>query len=146
MTQLIIAVLVGLLGGIAIGFQNPLASLMGQRIGAIEAAFVIHAGGAVAALVPVLALRGGGLDAWRGVPWYALGAGVLGVVLIASISYTIPRLGVAATVVLIVAAQLGVSIVLDHFGLLETVARRLDVQRALGFGLVVLGAWLVVRP
>lgn len=145
MANLIVPVIVGVLGGIAIGFQNPLASLMGQRLGIIEAAFVIHVGGTIAAAVPVLAVRGGGLGAWRDVPWYALGAGVLGVILIASIAFTIPRLGVAATVVLIVAAQLIVGLWLDHFGLLGVAVRPVDVARIAGVLLLLAGAWLVLR-
>lgn len=146
MAQLVLTIVVGLLAGVAIGFQNPLTSLMAKRIGALEGAFVVHLGGTVIALVPLLALRGGGLGAWRSVPWYALGAGALGLVFLSSISYTIPRVGVAATVALIVAAQLGVSVALDHFGVLETIARPLDVQRAVGITMLVVGAWLVLRP
>lgn len=146
MAQIVLPVIVGLLGGIAIGFQNPLASLMGQRVGAIEGAFIIHIGGAAAAFLPVLALRGGGLGAWRGVPWYALGAGVLGVIVITAVSYTIPRIGVAATVVLVVGAQLVVSVLVDHFGVLEAIARPLDLQRLAGIVLLIGGAWLVLRP
>lgn len=145
MHVILLSVIVGLLGGIAIGFQNPLASLIGQRLGIIEAAFIIHLGGATVAAVPLLILRGGQLAAWRTVPWYALAAGALGVILIGAIAFTIPRIGVAATVALVVAAQLTIGAWLDHYGLLETAARALDVWRVAGIALLLLGAWLVLR-
>lgn len=145
MEAILLSVLIGLLGGIAIGFQNPLASLMGQRLGILEAAFIIHLGGAVLAGVPLVALGGGGLGAWRTVPWYALGAGALGVILIAAITFTIPRIGVAATVALVVAAQLSIGAWLDHFGLLETAMRELGLGRIAGIVLLLAGAWLVLR-
>lgn len=146
MAQLVLTVMVGLLGGIAIGFQNPLASLMAKRIGGLESAFVIHAGGAVAAMIPLFFIKGGGLGAWRAVPWYALAAGALGLVLITSVSYTIPRIGIAATVVILVSAQLLVGLLLDQFGLLEVVSRPLELRRLAGVALFVVGVWLVVRP
>lgn len=145
MQAVLLSVLVGILGGVAIGFQNPLASLMGQRLGILEATFVIHAGGTILAGALLLPLGGGALGAWRVVPWYALGAGALGVVLIGSIAFTIPRIGVAATVALVVAAQLVIGVWLDHVGLLETAVRPLSALRLLGCGLLLGGAWLVLR-
>ncbi|MCZ6756320.1 MAG: DMT family transporter, partial [Gemmatimonadetes bacterium] len=99
----LLPVIIGLLGGVAIGLQNPLASLMGQRVGILQGAFIIHLGGAILAGGLLLVVPGGNLAAWRSVPWYALGAGALGVVLVSTISFAIPRIGVAATVGLLVA-------------------------------------------
>lgn len=145
MQALVLAVLIGLLGGIAVSVQNPLVSVMGQRMGIMESAFVTHFGGTIVAGVVLLAMGGGQLHAWRTVPWYALGAGVFGVTLISSLAFTIPRLGVAAAVVLVVAAQLAVSASIDHFGLLHTVVRPMDPWKLVGIALLMLGAWLVVR-
>ncbi len=144
-TTLIIVIIIGLLGGIAVGLQGPLASLISQRIGAIESAFIVHLGGAVAALIILIAIGGGRLDSWRTVPWYALGAGVLGLILISSISYAIPRLGIATTLTLIVVGQLGVGAILDHFGLLGAAIRPLDLSRLIGLGVIFIGIWLMVR-
>lgn len=102
----LLPVIISLLGGVAIGLQNPLASLMGQRIGILQGAFVIHLGGTLVAGGLLLAVPGGNFAAWRSVPWYALGAGALGVALVSAISFAIPRIGVAATVGLVVATQM----------------------------------------
>lgn len=140
-----LALLVAFAAGVAIAFQTPLASLMSERIGSLESAFVIHLGGALGAAIPLLMIGGGQLGDWRSVPWYALGAGVLGIVLIVGVSYTIPRIGVAATIAAFVSAQLIVGAVLDHFGVLGVDVRALDPQRMLGIGVIVLGVWLVTR-
>jgi transporter family-2 protein len=145
MSLLLVSVIVGLLGGVAIGLQNPLASQMGQRVGILEGAFIIHLGGALLAGMPLALLRGGGLGQWREVPWYALWAGGLGVVLICAVSYTIPRIGLAATVSLVVAAQLTIGALLDHLGILGLAGRPLDLPRLAGIALLLLGAWLVLR-
>jgi transporter family-2 protein len=145
MNALVLSVLVGLLGGLAVGLQNPLASTMGQRIGLLEGAFVIHVGGAVLAGLPLLVFGGGGLDRWREVPWYSLWAGGLGVILICAITFIIPRIGVAASVSLVVAAQLTVGATLDHYGWLGAAARPLDPARLAGMALLLAGGWLVLR-
>ncbi len=135
----------GLLGGIAVGLQGPLASLMSQKIGTLESVFYIHLGGALAALIPLIFYGGRNLSRWREVPWYALVAGVLGLGVIAAMSYMVPRVGVAPSVVLIVAGQLLVSVVLDHYGLFGTHLRPLDFTRVLGLLLVFLGVWITVK-
>jgi transporter family-2 protein len=145
MNLVLVSVLVGLLGGVAVGVQNPLAAQMGRRVGILESAFIIHLGGAVIAGLPLAFLGGGGLGRWRDVPWYALWAGGLGVVLVCSVSYIVPRIGIATAVSLLVAAQLGVGVALDHYGLLGLDLRPLEPGRLAGVGLLLVGAWLVLR-
>jgi len=144
MTGTLLAVVVALLGGAAIAFQSPLASLMSERIGSLESAFVVHLGGALIAGAPLLVL-GGGLGDWRTVPWYALASGGLGIVLILAVSYTIPRVGVAVTVALIVLAQLIVGVGLDHAGALGVEIRTFGPDRAIGALVMLIGVWLMLR-
>lgn len=145
MLATVIQILAGLTGGVAAALQAALASLMGQRIGIMASVFVIHLGGLLLAAALLLGRGGDNLAAWRNVPWYALGAGTLGVVLLSCLNYTIPRLGVGTTITLFVAAQLLLGATLDHYGLLGSVVRPLDAGRALGMGTLLLGTWLIVR-
>jgi transporter family-2 protein len=118
---------------------------MSQRIGTMESIFIIHFGGAVAALLPLLVVGGGNLGSWRSVPWYALVAGAFGLVVIGALSYAIPRVGVATAIILIVAGQLTVGAWLDHFGLLGTAVRPFDLWRLAGVFVISAGVWLMVR-
>ena len=144
MENVIFIILIGLAGGIAVGLQSPLASMMSQRLGVFESIFIVHIGGAVAALIP-LVVYGSRLGQWRSVPWYSLGAGLFGLIVIAAISYMIPRVGVAAATITIVAGQLLVGTVLDYFGWLGAVERSMDPTRILGLVVVMVGVWLTVR-
>ena len=145
MHPLISIVIIGLLGGMAIGLQSPMISLMSQRLGTLESAFIVHFGGAVVILIPMLFLRSGNLGNWRSLPWYVLGAGALGLIVVAGVSYMIPRVGVAASFTLLIAGQLVVSPILDHYGFLGVHIRPMDSSRTLGLVVVFIGAWLTVR-
>jgi transporter family-2 protein len=145
MSSVFLIILVGLAGGVAVGLQGPLASLMTQRIGVFESIFIVHLGGAMLAALPLLVIGGGHLGQWRSVPWYALGAGFFGLVVLAVISYIIPRVGVAASIITVLAGQLIVGTFLDQYGLLGAASRPLDGTRLVGLACVMAGVWLTVK-
>ena len=145
MESILLILLIGLAGGVAVGLQGPMASMISQRLGIFESVFIVHVGGAVIALLPLLFTSGGKLTQWRALPWYTLVAGGFGLVVIGAISYMIPRVGVAAAIISVVAGQLLVSTVLDHFGWLGAMGRPMDPTRALGLLVVLVGVWLTVK-
>jgi len=145
MPALLIIISVGLVGGIAIGLQSPMSSLLGNQLGMMEGAFIVHFSGAVAASIPLLVRGGGNLSKWRDVPWYTLGAGTFGLIVVSALSFIIPKVGVAPAVILLVLGQLVVGAILDHFGLLGAAVRPLTIQRLLGLFVVMVGVWLTVR-
>ena len=145
MESILLIILIGLAGGIAVGLQSPMASVITQRLGMFESVFIVHVGGAIIALIPLLYYGGGKLAQWRSLPWYTLGAGVFGLIVIGAISYMIPRIGVAGAITTIVAGQLLVSTVLDQFGWLGAMERPMDPARAIGLAVVLVGVWLTVK-
>jgi bacterial/archaeal transporter family-2 protein len=145
MESILLILLVGLAGGVAVGLQGPMASMISQRLGIFESVFIVHVGGALIALLPLLLTSGGKLAQWKALPWYTLAAGGFGLVVIGAISYMIPRVGVAAAIISVVAGQLLVSTILDHFGWLGATGRPMDPTRALGLLVVLVGVWLTVK-
>ena len=69
MEPIILIILIGLAGGVAVGLQGPLASMISQRLGILESVFIIHIGGALIALLPLLFYSGGKLAQWKQLPW-----------------------------------------------------------------------------
>jgi len=145
MQALIPIVLIGLISGVAVGLQSPLASMITQRLGMLESIFIIHIGGALLVAIPLIFFGGGNLGNWRSLPWYALAAGSMGLIVVGGVSFMIPRVGVATAITLIIAGQLVVSSLLDHYGLLGMQIRPMDLQRLFGLIVVFIGAWLTVR-
>ena len=145
MESIFLIILIGLAGGIAVGLQSPMASMITQRLGVFESVFIVHLGGAVLALIPLLVFGGGKLAQWRSLPWYALGASVFGLVVISSISYMIPRVGVALALIILLAGQLLMGAILDHFGWLGLAQHPFDLARGFGLLVVLAGVWLTVK-
>lgn len=132
-------------GGAAIALQGQFMGLMDKVIGTRESVFITYASGGLLAAFVMLAAGGGNLKAWRQVPWYSLSAGILGLVIVGTIGYTVPRLGLSKAFTVLVAAQFVAAALLDHFGLLGATPRPMGVGRLLGMCVLILGVWLVMR-
>ena len=145
MNSLIALIIIAAIGGVAVALQGQFMGLMDKGIGTRESVFITYASGGALAGLAMLAFRGGNLKAWQEVPWYALTAGILGLVIVGTIGYTVPRLGLSKAFTIIVAAQFIVAAVLDHFGMLGAAMRPLDVTRLAGIGLLITGVWLIVK-
>ncbi len=137
-------IIVGLVGGVAVAVQASFAGILTDKLGVSENAFIVFGGGFLAALVLLLINQGGKIRSWGSIPWYVFLAGPLGIVIITSIGFAIPRIGLATTLTLIVVSQLIIGVVFDHFGWL-TVLRPMDLNRFIGILLLFFGTWIVLR-
>ena len=143
--QIWLVILIGLIGGIAVGVQSPIAGAMGQRVGGVASSFIIHVSGAIFSGLFLLLRGGEKIKDWTTLPWYMLIAGIFGLTLYLTINVTLPRLGSTMMVALIIVGQLVAGVVIDHFGLLGVVTRHIDLPRALGVVVLVFGAYLIAR-
>ena len=143
--QIWLVILIGLIGGVGVGLQVPIAGAMGQRVGGIASSFIIHVSGAIFSGLFLLLRGGEKIRDWTTLPWYMLIAGIFGLILYLTINVTLPRLGSTMMVSLIIVGQLMAGVVVDHFGLLGVVTRHIDLPRAIGLVVLVLGAYLVAR-
>lgn len=145
MSNLLFLLLVATIGGIAVTLQAQFMGVMDHNIGTLESVFITYGSGGLLIGLAMLVLRGGNLAAWQAVPRYSLLAGVTGLVIVGTIGYTVPRLGLVTSMTLIVAAQFASAAALDHFGVLGATLRPLDWSRLAGMLVVLLGVWLIVR-
>jgi transporter family-2 protein len=137
--------LIGLIGGVAVGIQSPIAGAMGQRIGGTASSFIVHMSGMLLSGL-LLFLRGGEkIRDWHTLPWYMLGSGVFGLVLYLTISMTLPRLGGTLVVTLIIIGQLLVGILVDNYGWLGVPIHPISAARVAGIALLLVGGYLIGR-
>ncbi len=137
--------LVAVIGGVAITIQGQFMGVMDQRLGTKESVFLTYAIGGLIISLFLWATRFGNLREMREVPWYAYTSGLLGLVIVGSISYAVPRLGVSRAFTVLVAAQFVVAVVIDHYGLFSAAVQPVTSPRLLGLALISVGVWLVVR-
>ena len=138
-------VVLAIIGGIACVFQGHFMGIMDQKIGTKESVFITYAGGGILIALVMLFVRGGNLNSWPKVPWYALTAGIMGLIIVGTAGYTMPRLGLTKGFGVMIAAQLLGALAFDQFGFLGAAVRPMNLERILGSLLLVLGAWLILK-
>ena len=134
-------------GGAATALQAPTnAKLMGAVGSPVNAAFVSFAVGTAAlGILAVLLQVRPDMAASRALPWYAWVGGLYGAIFVVAAAWGVPRLGVATTIILMVAGQLLLSVVLDHFGVMGMPKQPISLGRVAGIGLVIAGVLMVRR-
>ena len=85
------------------------------------------------------------VTAARALPWYAWVGGLYGAIFVVAAAWGVPRLGVALTITLMVAGQLLIGVVLDHFGAFGTPQHPISWGRVAGVAMVLAGVLLVRR-
>lgn len=99
--------------------QGALNSLLGRIVGMLESTLIVHLIGTVTVVVLlfILHLGRGNLAAFQQAPWYAYLGGILNVLIIFAVVFSIPKLGVSNATTAIVTLQLLTAVIIDHFGL-----------------------------
>jgi transporter family-2 protein len=140
-----VAVSLTVTAGLAGSVQAAVMGKLGERAGIVPAlglsTLISFAGATV--LVAVVA-RGRGLgDVFRQPLWLWTG-GLLSLFIILAITVAPPRIGVAATVGLVISGNLVMAAVIDHFGLFGQDAIAIGWVRLLGLGLLAGGSALLL--
>jgi transporter family-2 protein len=133
--------------GLAGSIQVALMSRLGERIGVLEALAFSTALTAGIALVILVLARGSVAGFERAVhqPWWMLLGGVMGLIIVFTITFAGPRIGVAATVGILIAGQLVMGAAIDRWGLFGSARIALHWPRVLGIVLLAAGAALSLR-
>jgi transporter family-2 protein len=133
------------LGGAATAFQAHFMGIMDKRIGTLESVFITYSGGGLLIGIIMLIQRGGHLGYLTAAPWYAYTSGILGLVIVGTLAYSAPRLGLVAAFTVFVAAQFLMGALVDHFGWMGAEVRPLNLARIGGMALLLAGTWLITR-
>ncbi len=140
---MLFVILVGIAGGLAGALQSQSLGIMEDKAGTLASTFVTYAGGGLAVALLMLAMGGARLSDLREVPWWAFTAGLMGLVVVASLGITVSKLGLGSGLTLFTGATLILAAGIDHLGLFAE-ANTLDARRLGGVAFVIFGTWLVV--
>jgi transporter family-2 protein len=142
-----LAVFLSLVAGVAGSVQVAVSGAFGKRIGVLEATAFGTIGAALIVCTLVLVVRqgfGGVAAGLREPPWLWLN-GLMGAVVVTTITYTAPRIGTFATIGLLIAGQLAMGVVIDALGLFGLEQIPLSWTRVAGLVLLAGGAALVLE-
>lgn len=138
---------------VSMGAMLPVQAALNARLarasgGPVVAALASFAIGTLTLLLIAtgLGLRLGGLvEAARTQPPMVWLGGIIGALYVASVTLLTPRLGVALTFGLLIAGQLLLSMLLDHFGFFGLPVQRISLGRVAGILLLLTGVILIRR-
>jgi transporter family-2 protein len=141
-----VAIFLSLVAGVAGSIQVAVSGALGRRIGVLEATGFGSVVGTLLVLALVLAAGriGGITDAVRQPAWLWMG-GLMGAIVVTTITFTAPRIGTFATIGLLIAGQLAMGVLIDYFGLFGLDKIPLSAARIVGLALLAGGAVLVLK-
>jgi transporter family-2 protein len=121
--------LLALIGGLAVAVQAQINGGLGKKVGAIEGSFISFVVGTLALFFVVLFFGKGNLLEVASVPKWQLIGGLLGAFYVFVMVLVVPKIGVASTMVAVVAGQILIGAIIDHFGLFGGVKAPIDVKK-----------------
>lgn len=139
-------IFIALISGAFLPIQAGLNAKMGKAVESpVHASLISFAIGLVALLVYNFTTRN--QPSWAGLkaaPWYAWTPGILGAFYVTAIIMAFPRIGAALTFGLVVAGQMLIAVLLDHFNILVAQQHSINVWRILGV-LMIIGGVILIR-
>ena len=132
-------------GGMTVALQPSINARLAQRVGILESACISFAVGTLVLLLVVLISGRGTVKGIYGANWWEFTGGVLGAAFVSLTILVVPRIGTAAAMAAIIAAQLATGLVLDHFGLFGFKVLPFDLKRLIGLAFLIFGAGLILR-
>jgi len=142
-----LAVGLSVLAGLAGAVQVAVMSQLGDRISIAGAlAFATLFTAAAAFVILVLARRSVAayVDAFHQ-PWWILTGGLMGLLIVFTITYAGPRIGTAPTLGILIAGQLVMGAAIDQWGLFGSARVALHWPRIAGIVLLAVGSALSLR-
>lgn len=139
---------VAFIGGAMTAYQPLINAKLNQHLDSpIWASFVSFAVGTVFLLIIGFAMNGGKFMVLetQGLKWWMWTGGLLGAFFVTVALYVVPYMGVAAMISVMIAGQLVMAALLDHFGILSETANPITWQKMAGLTLLCVGAIITLK-
>jgi len=134
--------LLALLGGAAVAIQSQINGGLGKKVGVLEASLISFGVGTIALLFIVLFWGKGNLLSVTDVPKWQLIGGLLGAFFVIVTVLVVPKIGVAPALIGIVAGQIIIGAIVDHFGLFGGQRIPINIQKVAAIALLFASLYL----
>ena len=132
-------------GGRGLAIGAGLLGPLGAEVGDLWATFSIFGVGAALALLLMLFFSPRNSPSFCAQPAWQLLGGVLGPIYVISLTVVTPAIGIAMTMIGILAGQVFKSLIIDHFGLLGTSRRKIDSKRIIALIFIIAALVMVAQ-
>ncbi len=144
----LVLIVAAAVGGGLLAAQGPIFARMAVHAGGALQAGMIAFGLGFLALLVLYLLSGGTvpkLDDLKAAPGWVWFGGLIGAAMVLLSIVAVPRIGVGTFLTAAICGQLLAAIAYDHVGAFGMATRVIDMSKIIGAGLLLLGAYLIVR-
>lgn len=132
-------------GGMGLSVEAGLLGPLGGEVGDLWATFSVFGVGAALTFLLMLFFSPRNGPSFFAQPSWQLLGGVLGPVYVIILTVATPAIGVAMTMIGVLAGQVFKSLIIDHFGLLGTPHRKIDIKRIIALIFIIAALVLVAQ-
>ncbi|KPD02300.1 DMT family transporter [Moellerella wisconsensis] len=132
-------------GGMGLSVEAGLLGPLGEEVGDLWATFSIFGVGAALTFMLMLFFSPRNSPSFFSQPAWTLVGGILGPIYVVILTIAVPSIGIAMTMIGILAGQVFKSLVIDHYGLFGTAHRKIDRKRVIALIFIVAALALVAK-
>lgn len=132
-------------GGMGLSVEAGLLGPLGSEVGDLWATFSIFGVGAALTFLLMLFFSPRNSPSFFAQPSWTLLGGILGPVYVVILTVAVPSIGIAMTMIGILAGQVSKSLVIDHYGLFGSSHRKIDSKRLIALIFIVAALFLMAK-
>ncbi|WP_455427829.1 DMT family transporter [Dryocola sp. LX212] len=141
----LVLILIVVAGGMGLSVEAGLLGPLAGEVGDLWATFSIFGVGAALTFLLMLFFSPRNSPSFFAQPSWQLLGGVLGPVYVVILTLATPVIGIAMTMIGILAGQVFKSLIIDHYGLLGTSRRKIDGKRIIALVFIIAALVLVAQ-
>lgn len=132
-------------GGMGLSVEAGLLGPLGSEVGDLWATFSIFGVGAALTFLLMLFFSPRNSPSFFTQPSWTLLGGILGPVYVVILTIAVPSIGIAMTMIGILAGQVSKSLVIDHYGLFGSSHRKIDSKRIIALIFIIAALFLMAK-
>lgn len=141
----LLMILFTLLGGITLSAQSSVNGTFSRKAGSIETTFLTMLTGLGFLTIIIIFFGQGNVLGILSAPKWQLTAAFLGTAFLLLSVIAVPRIGVIAANVAIISGQLGISIIIDHFGWFDSLVIPFDWKRLVALVFMIIAIYFIYK-
>jgi len=141
----ILLILIVVLGGMGLSVEAGLLGPLGGQVGELWATLSIFGVGAALTFFLMLFFSPRNSPSFFSQPPLLLVGGILGPIYVVVLTVVTPVIGVAMTMIGILAGQVSKSLIIDHYGLFGTTERKIDNKRIIALVFIIAALFFMAK-